>query len=173
MQIEQAKACDAHGVAVVLQESAQWLADIGQSLWTPAEVGFERTLRDAEAGRFFVARMNGSIAGVMRFELEDPHFWPEIEPGTSTFVHKLAVPRAWAGQGISTELLEFAKLRTRNLGRQHLRLDCAADRAALRAIYERFGFSLHSVVQKGSRSFARYELAIANGWLSDTCSAGC
>ncbi|MGF6597290.1 GNAT superfamily N-acetyltransferase [Paraburkholderia sp. GAS448] len=97
----------------------------------------------------------------MRFELDDPYFWPEIKAGTSAFVHKLTVRRAWAGKGVSTALLTFAQERTRDLNRPYLRLDCAADRQPLRAVFENFGFTLHSIVHRGSRSFARYELAAA------------
>ena len=39
-----------------------------------------------------------------------------------------------------------------------LPLDCVVDRHWLRELYECFGFALHSVVQKGATSFARYEL---------------
>ncbi|MEO5736634.1 MAG: GNAT family N-acetyltransferase [Variovorax sp.] len=67
------------------------------------------------------------------------------------------------GQSVSTALLAFARTRTARLGRPWLRLDCVADRTALRTLYECFGFSLHSVVSKGARSFARYELLIAHG----------
>ena len=35
-----------------------------------------------------------------------------------------------------------------------------ADRPGLRRLYETFGFRLHSCVQKGSTSFARYELRV-------------
>jgi predicted 3-demethylubiquinone-9 3-methyltransferase (glyoxalase superfamily) len=35
--------------------------------------------------------------------------WPEIQPGTPAFVHKLAVRRAWAKKGVSTELLSQAR----------------------------------------------------------------
>jgi len=45
----------------------------------------------------------------MRFELDDPHFWPEIKAGTSAFAHKLEVRRAWAGKGVSAALLTFAQ----------------------------------------------------------------
>lgn len=55
------------------------------------------------------ARTGEQLAGVMKFELEDPFFWPEIAPGTSAFVHKLAVRRAWAKKGVSTDLLSFAR----------------------------------------------------------------
>jgi hypothetical protein len=63
---------------------------------------------------------------------------------------------------VSTAPLAFARERAFELGRRHLRLDCVADRAALRSLYERFGFLLHSEIQKGNSSFARYELPLGN-----------
>jgi len=160
MQIEQAHPTEAPTVAAVLNEAAQWLANEGRPLWAAADISLERVQRDTDAGRYFIARKNGEAAGVMRFDLEDPNFWPEIESGSSAFVHKLAVGRRWAGHGVSVALLNFARERALGLGRQHLRLDCVADRAPLRSLYERFGFSLHSEIRKGATSFARYELPL-------------
>ncbi|MEJ8856830.1 GNAT family N-acetyltransferase [Variovorax robiniae] len=156
--IRQVGVADAPAVAAVLQEAAQWLVDGGRTLWTAAHVSDERVLRDVEAGLFFADRREGEIVGVNKFELEDLYFWPEIERGTSAFVHKLAVRRQWAGQGVSSGLLAFAKARAESLGLPWLRLDCRADRGSLRALYEGFGFGLHSVIHKGSVAFARYEL---------------
>ena len=156
--IRQAGVAEAPAVAAVLQEAAQWLVDGGRTLWTAAHVSDERVLADVSAGLFYADHRNGEIVGVNKFELEDAYFWPEIERGTSAFVHKLAVRRQWAGQGISTGLLAFAKARAASLGLPWLRLDCRADRTSLRALYEGFGFTLHSVVAKSSVGFARYEL---------------
>lgn len=161
MNIQEACPSDAPMIASVLEEAAQWLAGDGRAFWTAAEIANERVLRDASAGLFHVAREGEQLAGVMKFELEDAHFWPEVPPGTSAFVHKLAVRRAWAKKGVSTELLSYARTRAQELGRAHLRLDCVADRQGLRRLYEGFGFALHSVVQIGSTSFARYELPTA------------
>lgn len=160
MHIEQALPTEAATVAAVLSEAAQWLATEGRPLWSATDVGLERVQRDTDAGRYFIARENGEVAGVVRIDMEDPFFWPEIEPGSSAFVHKLAVRRSWGGKGVSTTLLTFARERTRSLGRPYLRLDCVADRQALRTLYEGFGFVLHSVIQKGNGFFARYELRI-------------
>jgi GNAT superfamily N-acetyltransferase len=165
MHIEQALPGDAETVATVLNEAAQWLAAAGRPLWTASDISLERVSRSIEAGLFFIARgeSNGNeVAGVMRLDLEDPYFWPEIEPGSSAFVHKLAVGRRWAGRGVSSALLAFARERTRSSGRRQLRLDCVADRAPLRELYERFGFRLHSEVRKGEVVFARYELPLGN-----------
>lgn len=70
------------------------------------------------------------------------------------------VRRAFKGQGVSTALLEWAAGQARSLGRRWLRLDCDADRPKVRAVYERFGFRLHSYRQVGSYYVARYELPV-------------
>jgi GNAT superfamily N-acetyltransferase len=75
-------------------------------------------------------------------------------------VHRLAVRRANAGQGISIALLQWAVEHARSLGKRYLRLDCDADRPRLRALYEGFGFRLHSYRQVGAYYVSRYELQI-------------
>lgn len=161
MIIQKARLSDAALIFSVLGEASQWLISSGRALWSAAEVDEERVLRDTCAGLFHVARDGEQLAGVMKFELEDAYFWPEVMSGTSAFVHKLAVRRAWAKKGVSTELLAYARTRAQRLGRTHLRLDCVADRRGLRNLYEEFGFALHSVVDKDSTTFARYELPTA------------
>jgi len=161
VNIQEARLSDAPMIASVLQEAAEWLAGDGRALWSAAEIGDGAVLRDVRRGLFHVARQGDSLAGVMKFELEDAHFWPEIPPGTSAFVHKLAVRRAWAKKEVSIALLSYARARAQALGRAHLRLDCVADRQGLRDLYEGFGFALHSVVEIGASSYARYELSTA------------
>lgn len=139
----------------------RWLACGGRALWPAAAIGHERVMQDTNAGLFHVARDGEQIVGVMKFELEDAYFWPEIPLGTSAFVHKLAIRREWAKHGVSIALLAYAVTRAQQLERACLRLDCVADRQGLRKLYEGFGFSLHSVIQKGATSFARYELRTA------------
>jgi GNAT superfamily N-acetyltransferase len=78
-------------------------------------------------------------------------------------VHRLAVRRRYAGTGVSTAaMLRWAVERTRALGRPYLRLDCAAARPKLRAIYERFGFQHHSYAQIGAYYVARYEYDVTS-----------
>jgi hypothetical protein len=47
--------------------------------------------------------------------------------------------------------------RARAIGKRYLRLDCDANRVKLRALYEAFGFRLHSFRQVQSYYVARYE----------------
>jgi GNAT superfamily N-acetyltransferase len=39
----------------------------------------------------------------------DPLLWPDIQKGESLFIHKLAVKRRAAGNGVSNFLIRFAK----------------------------------------------------------------
>ena len=67
-------------------------------------------------------------------------------------MHRLVVRRRFKGQSLSTSLLQWAADRAREMGKRSLRLDCDASRPKLRALYERFGFRLHSFRQVGASS---------------------
>lgn len=161
MHTEFAQTADSAAVASVLREAAQWLQDRQKPLWAVSDFSDARVAHDVSSGQFVVAKAGGSVVGVVKFQREDPYFWPEVEAGTAAFLHKLAVRRALAGQGVSTALLAFARDHARSLGLRTLRLDCVADRQPLRALYEGFGFRLHDCVRKGGeggREFARYQI---------------
>ena len=155
--IRQATAEDAYLVTGILTEAAQWLTQSGMTMWRDDELVSSRLAADVGAGLFFLAEQEGVAAGVVKFQLEDALFWPDVPPGQSAFVHRLAVRRSFAGGEISKALLNSAAERTRGLGRQYLRLDCEASRLKLRAVYEKFGFRHHSDRQVGPYFVARYE----------------
>jgi GNAT superfamily N-acetyltransferase len=163
--IRQATAADAGLVADVLREVSDWLAGQGDIMWDVGELDPERIAEETAAGQFFVAERGGDAAGVIRFQLDDQLFWPDLTDAHSAFVHRLAVRRRFAGTGVSVALLAWSVDHARRLGRQWLRLDCDHQRARLRAVYERFGFRLHSYRQVGPYYVARYEypLGLAAG----------
>ena len=132
-------------------------------MWVEDELADDRVAAEVDAGLFFVAECGGEIAGAVRFQLHDQLFWPDLETRDSAFVHRLAVKRAYAGRSVSIALLRWAVDRARELGMQHLRLDCDADRPRLRDVYEQFGFRFHSLRQVGSYYVARYELPVGAG----------
>jgi GNAT superfamily N-acetyltransferase len=158
--IRQAMPQDAENVIGILREAARWLEERGMPMWRADELLPERLATDVEAGLFFVAEQEGAAAGVVKFQLEDSLFWPDVPPGQSAFVHRLAVRRQFAGGGVSSALLHWAVERTRSLGRDYLRLDCEASRARLRAVYEGFGFRHHSDRQVGPYFVSRYEYEV-------------
>jgi GNAT superfamily N-acetyltransferase len=159
--IRQATGLDSGTVADILSEAARWLDQSGISMWRADELLPENVTADVDAGLFFIAECNGAAAGVVKFQLTDMLFWPDVLQGQSAFVHRLAVKRQFAGGGVSSALLRWAVERARSLGRAYLRLDCEASRPRLRAIYERFGFVHHSDRQVDPYLVSRYEYRVA------------
>lgn len=144
-------------VSAILQEAARWLENTGNAMWRNSELLPSRVADDVNADLFVIAMVNTEPAGVIKFQLEDTLFWPDVPQGDSAFVHRLAVRRRFAGKGVSTALLSWAVENARSLGKRYLRLDCEASREKLRAIYERFGFRHHSDRQVGPYFVSRYE----------------
>ena len=126
-------------------------------LYREENLEFARIAADVNAGLFFLAEYSGESAGVVRFQLEDSVYWPDMSQRDAAYVHRLAIRRRFAGTGLSTAILRWAAARTHTLGRQCLRLDCPASRPRLRAIYEHFGFRHHSDKQFGDYVASRYE----------------
>ncbi len=155
--VRQATRQDIEKVAKVLREAARWLEQSGKPMWRDDELLPTRLAADVVAGLFFIAECDGEPAGVMKFQLEDGLFWPDVPPSESAFVHRLAVRRRFAGGAVSSALLRWAVGQARSLRRDYLRLDCEASRPRLRAVYERFGFQHHSDRQVGPYFVSRYE----------------
>jgi len=152
---------DAEAVVEILHEAARWLEREGKPMWKVDELDPLRTAADVGAGLFLLAEQSGDPAGVMKYQLEDPVFWPEVRLQDAAYVHRLAVRRRYAGTGLSARLLGWAVERTRALGRRYLRLDCEASRPRLRAFYESFGFRYHSDKHVGPYHVSRYEFDVA------------
>src|SRR4029078_9488163 len=131
--LRQAPSADADAIVETLAEAARWVEELdGTIMWVEGELEQERVRAEADAAMFVVGEVDGLVASAMRFQLKDRLFWPDLDGADSAFVHRLAVRRAFAGQGISTALLEWSVDRARTLGKGYLRLDCDAERSRLR-----------------------------------------
>lgn len=162
LEIRRALAGDVDTVRSILLEAAGWLRGQGMELWEEHELTRELVERDVRSGSVYLAFQDGEPAGTLRLQLADPLMWPDLSGEDSTFVHRLAVRRRYAGGRLSFELLRWAARHTAELGRRVLRLDCAQDRAKLRSMYERFGFRWHSDRRVGPFHVARYEYAVGS-----------
>jgi GNAT superfamily N-acetyltransferase len=158
--IRLATPADTEEVSGILTEAARWLEQGGRVMWRDSELLPERIAADVAEGLFFIAEQDGVPAGTVKFQLEDPLFWPDEPVGEAAYVHRLAVRREYAGHGVSQALLAWAAERAGSLNRRYLRLDCEASRPKLRAVYERFGFRHHSDRQVGPYHVARYQYEI-------------
>jgi GNAT superfamily N-acetyltransferase len=158
IRIRQAQPDEARVVEDVLVEASAWVDSLGVVMWDEGELDAGRIAVETAAGQFVIAEIDGDAAGVIRFQLEDRLFWPDLpEPHESAFVHRLAVRRKFKGQGVSDALLAWSVNRARSLGKRYLRLDCDESRPKLRTLYERLGFRFHSFRQVGPYYVARYE----------------
>lgn len=156
--IRQAAPSDAAIVDAMIREAAAWVDALGVVMWEDGELDAGRIRTEVTTGMFFLATIVGEVAGAIRFQLEDPLFWPDRPAGEAAFVHRLVVRRAFKGRGVARALLEWAIGHTRARGRGRLRLDCDANRPKLRALYESCGFTLHSYRQVGPDHVSRYEI---------------
>ena len=159
--IRQAGAADALTIHHMLLEAASWVdaldAEGRSRMWEDGELEFDAIAGEVAAGQFYIAEVNGQPAGAVRFQTVDLLFWPDVPQESSAFVHRLVVTRRFKGARVSTALMTWAVARARSLGKSCLRLDCDNDRPKLKALYERFGFRLHSHRQVGPYYVARYE----------------
>ncbi|THD70664.1 MAG: GNAT family N-acetyltransferase [Phenylobacterium sp.] len=120
-----------------MQEAARWIATWRAPLWDPELLGEAFTAPIVACGHMLTAKVAGEIAAVMILEPEDPLFWPDYPAGEASYIHKLAVRRAYAGQGAPSALVEHAATLALMQGRWRLRLDCDPP---LAGFYERLGF---------------------------------
>ena len=160
MRIRPAQAHESCLVADLLTAAAESLVQRGQALWASAEVSEAAVRVHVETGMYHVAFDDEGPIGVFRFQLEDPYFWPEVETGSSAFVHKMAVHPHRQRRGVAQLLLHHACELARQRGRRFLRLDCVSGRPKLRAVYQNFGFVHHSQKQIGRQVFDRFEFQV-------------
>jgi GNAT superfamily N-acetyltransferase len=160
VDIEQARPDQVILVAAILQEAAAWAERAHGRLWGEAEIAADNIRRDVEQGQFFLARSGADPAGTLRYQTEDPEFWPDAVGDDAAYVHRLAVRRRYAGRGAAAAMLRWSAARARAEGRTYLRLDADITRPRLRTLYESCGFVPHSERRIGPYHVMRYELAL-------------
>lgn len=145
----------------LLREAALWLKHDGHEMWSEGQLTIERVLAQYALDEMYLGYIDEDAAATMILQEEDTLFWPELERGDSLFLHKLAVRRKYAKQGVSVEMINWAKARAVSLGKTYVRLDCAADRPKLHRFYESQGFKrVGERIVLGKYPTAFYELCI-------------
>ena len=137
--IKQAETGDIPIIEEILLEVVNWLDSTDKPMWSKERVSWQG-LKEFIIDNFYIAYIGDNPAGCMAVVDYDPFIWSDIKKGESLFVHKLAVKRFAAGQGISDVLLEYAVNKCREKNIKTLRLDTDANRPKLMKLYENFGF---------------------------------
>jgi ribosomal protein S18 acetylase RimI-like enzyme len=141
----------------IWQDAAQWLVERGLGLWSP-DIFDEEFVEDALArGLIIGAILDGEVAGLALLQWRDELWWPDRPPGGAAYIHKVAIARGAAGRGLPDALVHECERRARARAVDVVRLDTAADRPALRSLYERLGFTAVDLRAVGSLAGVRYE----------------
>lgn len=134
-------------VETLLGDASEWLASRGIDQWQfPPHR--DRIARAIDRGECFLAFRDGLPIGTIQVDdYADPEFWAEDDhPESAMYVHRMAVSRSAAGQGVGAELLDWAAKRAAERGKRLLRLDAWKDNPGLHAYYQGEGFELVRVV---------------------------
>jgi GNAT superfamily N-acetyltransferase len=128
MRITRATADDLDTLVAFRDQAAAWLASKGidqwQEPWPTEDLMVEGMLRNIEAGETFIIwdDDNRPAATITINCWAKPELWTEQERAEpALYAHKVTVDRAYSGQGLGAELLDWAGTRAADEGADWLR----------------------------------------------------
>lgn len=143
IQVRRAATNDVDAVISIICEVATWLHSRGIDQWWPTD-RFERRepwIDRASRGEVYLAYLSGEPIATLTIQWEDAPFWGH-RPADAGYIHRLAVRRVVAGNGVGRELLKWAEGVIEAEGRPFARLDCSGKNQKLRAYYQSAGYTL-------------------------------
>ena len=155
MRVRPATQEDAPVVAALLDEATVWVGERGYEQW-PLPFPLEELAAAIDRREVYLAEADGETVATVTRLWDDQMYWGE-RPPDAAYVHKLAVRRACAGQGIGRAIVEWADKTAAKAGRQFLRLDCLGDNPGIRRYYEDLGFEHRGDLVVNGRTMSIYE----------------
>jgi GNAT superfamily N-acetyltransferase len=149
---------DVDAAISIMREAAQWLIDTCKPLWRKDNICREKL--SCPENEFIVLWEGDSSIAAMILNFHDPIMWPDIDRGTSGFIHKLSIRRRYAGKGYSEKLIKHVKNICKSMGIDYLRLDCELSRGSLCRLYENMGFRRAGVKKICTVSYGVIECAL-------------
>jgi GNAT superfamily N-acetyltransferase len=139
-RIIQARVGDLDRVLEILEEASRWLSSKGLETQWRSSPAFRQTIKDnIERGEVYVVKDVKKTVGTITLQWSDRKFWGELSQDAG-YIHKLAITRSHAGQGLGLRMLQWSEAKVRTEGKRFLRLDCLAGNKIIREYYERAGF---------------------------------
>ena len=129
----------------------------------------ETALNGINKKELFVMRQEGKVVGTMILNHDQEAAYKEgnwsrvLKEEEVIVVHTLAIHPEYAGKGIGTQLLEFAKSYSLEKGMKAIRLDTSIGNTPAQMLYEKCGYIETGVVDlklgiEGLKWFKLYEL---------------
>lgn len=155
--IKQATIEDTSVIEEILFDAIEWMRrNKLDNLWNEQNSSWQSLSKQYKINQFYICYVDGKPAGCVAITDYDKKYWPDLKTKEALFIHKLAVKREFAGNGVSTQLIEYAKKMAENQNIKDVRLDCNRDRKKLRSLYEKQGFKYFKEVSTS----AGYGLAL-------------
>ncbi|MCO4851717.1 GNAT family N-acetyltransferase [Bacillus vallismortis] len=152
---------DAESITGLLVRTAEWLRDRGSNQWSGLLEGQDThdIAGSIENGHVFVFKKDEELAAVVML-LPEPSEWDRTLWGddgheTSIYLHRLAVSRRFAGQGLGGRILHWAETGIDYPEKTRIRLDCVADNDALHSFYRRMGYDFRGADASGYHLFEK------------------
>jgi len=147
LHVRAARSDELEVVEGLLVEASKWLASRGIDQWQYPPHR-DKIVKAIERGECFLAfRGDWPIGTIQVDDHADPEFWTsEDNPGNALYVHRMAISRSVAGEGIGTVLLDWAARRAAATGKPLLRLDAWKSNPGLHQYYLSQGFQLVRIV---------------------------
>ncbi|WP_219837675.1 GNAT family N-acetyltransferase [Paenibacillus sp. R14(2021)] len=160
----QAKPDDAPAVMELLVGAARWLQSTGSTQWSALLSGDDHhnVVGHIEKGELFMFKDGAKLAGIVLL-MQTPGDWdlglwgPDgHEP--NVYLHRLAINREYAGQGLGADMVHWAETGISFPGKSTMRLDCIASNPKLNAFYSGLGYTYKGTSPTG---FCLYEKQLA------------
>jgi GNAT superfamily N-acetyltransferase len=140
--IRQAHPAESAAVLDLMVATARWIQRTGSIQWSHyLQAGDEQRIalvEEATRGELYVVHAGERLAAALSLlgaQSEwDVRLWGQ-DQGEATYLHRLAVDREFGGIGLGLQILDWAAVRTKELGKPLLRLDCVAWTEALHRFY--------------------------------------
>ena len=124
----------------ILREVGQQLTENGHEMWQLDTLTAENLFDEYTHDNCYVMSIDETAAATFILQWKDSLYYPDVPDGTAGFIHKLAIRKAFAGQGLFTQILNFCCDRCRERGIYEIQLETDATRPVLMQFYERHGF---------------------------------
>lgn len=158
---------DAPKIRELLLKTARWLQSRGSDQWSGLLRGEDshRTPEAIDRGDVFVFKRGDDLAAMVMLLRKpsewDLELWGEPDAAGAVYVHRLAIDRDYAGQGLGGKVLDWVAEGIRFAGIDRIRLDCIASNPTLNAFYRRMGYTYVSESVNDLGAFSKFEKKLA------------
>ncbi len=161
--VRKAESEDTTDIMRLLVNTAEWLLSKGSSQWSGLLRGEDshNTPEAISRGEVFIFKQDAQTAGMVML-LQEPSAWDlelwsnEIaEP--SIYLHRLAINRKFAGQGVGKRIMQWVDTEVPTWGTNLIRLDCIANNQVLNTFYSTIGYENVGIATNNLGEFSKFE----------------